>query len=87
MAKVNPHGGGISLGHPIGCTGARIIVTLTNEMVRKNYRYGLATLCIGGGQGMSVILERARIITIHNHFRRGTTHRAPSFLHNIVCQD
>ncbi len=58
MNKVNPYGGGISLGHPIGCTGARIIVTLMNEMARKNFKYGLATLCIGGGQGMSVILER-----------------------------
>ena len=58
MGKVNPYGGGISLGHPIGCTGARIMVTLMNEMMRKSYHYGLATLCIGGGQGMSVILER-----------------------------
>lgn len=58
MNKVNPYGGGISLGHPIGCTGARIIVTLMNEMARKNFKYGLATLCIGGGQGMSIILER-----------------------------
>jgi acetyl-CoA C-acetyltransferase len=58
LAKVNPYGGGISLGHPIGCTGARIIVTLMHEMARKDYKYGLATLCIGGGQGMSVVLER-----------------------------
>ncbi|MBI4285443.1 MAG: acetyl-CoA C-acetyltransferase [Chloroflexi bacterium] len=58
MARINPHGGGISLGHPIGCTGARIIVTLIHEMARKNYRYGLATLCIGGGQGMAVVLGR-----------------------------
>ncbi len=56
--KVNAHGSGISLGHPIGCTGARIIVTLIYEMMRKNYRLGLATLCIGGGQGMATILER-----------------------------
>lgn len=58
MKKINPYGGGISLGHPIGCTGARILVTLINEMQRKGYRYGLATLCIGGGQGMSMILEK-----------------------------
>jgi acetyl-CoA C-acetyltransferase len=56
--KVNPHGSGISLGHPIGCTGARIMVTLMYEMMRRNYRLGLATLCIGGGQGMAVVLER-----------------------------
>jgi len=58
MNKINPYGGGISLGHPIGCTGSRIIVTLMHEMVRKSYRYGLATLCIGGGMGMALILER-----------------------------
>jgi acetyl-CoA C-acetyltransferase len=57
--KVNAHGSGISLGHPIGCTGARILVTLIYEMVRKNYKLGLATLCIGGGQGMAVVLERS----------------------------
>jgi acetyl-CoA C-acetyltransferase len=57
--KVNPHGSGISLGHPIGCTGARIMVTLLYEMARQNYRLGLATLCIGGGQGMAVVLEKA----------------------------
>jgi acetyl-CoA C-acetyltransferase len=57
-ANTNLHGGGISLGHPIGCTGTRIIVTLAYEMERRNLRYGLAALCIGGGQGMCVILER-----------------------------
>lgn len=58
MAHVNPYGGGISLGHPIGCTGARIIVTLMYEMARQSYHFGMATLCIGGGMGMAVILER-----------------------------
>ncbi len=58
LDKMNPHGGGISLGHPIGCTGARIIVTLIYEMLRRNYQLGLATLCIGGGQGMATIVER-----------------------------
>lgn len=58
LDKTNLHGGGISLGHPIGCTGARIIVTLGYEMMRSNLQFGLATLCIGGGQGMAVILER-----------------------------
>ncbi len=56
--KINPHGSGISLGHPIGCTGARILVTLIMEMRRKNLNLGMATLCIGGGQGMAMILER-----------------------------
>jgi len=58
MSKTNLHGGGISLGHPIGCTGARIIVTLAYEMNRRDLRLGLATLCIGGGQGMAIIIER-----------------------------
>jgi acetyl-CoA C-acetyltransferase len=58
LSKTNLLGGGISLGHPIGCSGARIIVTMIYQMVRKNYHYGLATLCIGGGQGMAIIVER-----------------------------
>jgi len=58
LEKTNPHGGGISLGHPIGCTGARILVTLTHEMTRKDFQFGLATLCIGGGQGMTIVIER-----------------------------
>ena len=58
LNKTNLHGGGISLGHPIGCTGARIIVTLAHEMVRRDLQFGMATLCIGGGQGMSIIIER-----------------------------
>ena len=58
MSKTNLHGGGISLGHPIGCTGARILVTLAHEMARRNLKLGLATLCIGGGQGMAMIIER-----------------------------
>jgi acetyl-CoA C-acetyltransferase len=58
MGKTNLHGGGISLGHPIGCTGARIIVTLAYEMMRRDLQFGLATLCIGGGQGMATIIER-----------------------------
>jgi acetyl-CoA C-acetyltransferase len=58
MGKTNLHGGGISLGHPIGCTGARIIVTLVYEMMRRDLPLGLATLCIGGGQGMATVIER-----------------------------
>jgi acetyl-CoA C-acetyltransferase len=56
--SVNPHGSGISLGHPVGCTGARILVTLLHEMERRGAHKGLATLCIGGGQGMAMIIER-----------------------------
>jgi acetyl-CoA C-acetyltransferase len=54
----NVNGGGVSLGHPIGCTGTRIIVTLMHEMQRRGNKYGLAALCIGGGQGMAMVLER-----------------------------
>jgi acetyl-CoA C-acetyltransferase len=57
MEKTNVHGSGISLGHPIGCTGARLIVTLLHEMKRRRVNLGLATLCIGGGQGMAMIVE------------------------------
>jgi acetyl-CoA C-acetyltransferase len=55
--KTNIYGSGISLGHPIGCTGTRIVVTLLHAMKRNNVRYGLATLCIGGGQGMAMVFE------------------------------
>jgi acetyl-CoA C-acetyltransferase len=58
MEKTNLLGSGISIGHPIGCTGARIILTLTHEMLRKGHALGLATLCIGGGQGMATVLEK-----------------------------
>jgi acetyl-CoA C-acetyltransferase len=57
LEKTNVLGSGISIGHPIGCTGTRIIVTLIGEMLRKDHELGLATLCIGGGQGMATILE------------------------------
>jgi acetyl-CoA C-acetyltransferase len=56
--KVNINGGAIALGHPLGCTGARLIVTLLHNLQRTNGRYGLATLCIGGGQSMATIIER-----------------------------
>jgi len=58
LEKTNLLGSGISIGHPIGCTGARIVLTLMNEMVRNDVELGLATLCIGGGQGMAMALER-----------------------------
>jgi acetyl-CoA C-acetyltransferase len=57
MERTNIHGSGISLGHPIGCTGARVTVTLINEMRRRKSKYGLCTMCIGGGQGMAMIVE------------------------------
>ena len=57
-AKVNINGGDIALGHPLGCTGVRLIVTLLHNLKRTGGRYGLATLCIGGGQAMATIIER-----------------------------
>ncbi len=56
--QTNIRGSGISLGHPIGCTGARVTVTLVNEMRRRGAKYGLCTMCIGGGQGMAMIVEK-----------------------------
>lgn len=58
LAKVNVNGGAIALGHPIGASGARILVTLLHEMLKRDARKGLATLCIGGGQGVALALER-----------------------------
>ena len=58
LEKTNVHGSGISIGHPIGCSGARILVTLLGEMLRKDHSLGLASLCIGGGQGMATVLEK-----------------------------
>jgi len=58
LERVNVNGSGISLGHPVGCTGARILTTLLREMDRRGARYGLETMCIGGGQGLAAIFER-----------------------------
>ena len=58
MSKVNVNGGAIALGHPIGASGARILVTLIHELIRSNKSKGLATLCIGGGQGIAMCIER-----------------------------
>jgi acetyl-CoA C-acetyltransferase len=58
VAKVNVNGGAIALGHPIGASGARVLVTLLHEMQRRNVKKGLATLCIGGGMGIAMCVER-----------------------------
>ena len=57
MEKLNVNGGAIALGHPIGCTGTRIVVTLLYEMMRRKARRGLATLCVSGGMGMAMGIE------------------------------
>lgn len=56
--RVNPNGGAIALGHPLGCTGARLAITLSRELKEQNKKYGLVTACIGGGQGIAAVLER-----------------------------
>jgi acetyl-CoA C-acetyltransferase len=58
--RLNPNGSGISLGHPVGATGARILATMAHEMRRRGSRYGLATMCIGGGQGLAAVFEAVR---------------------------
>jgi acetyl-CoA acetyltransferase family protein len=55
--KTNVNGGAIALGHPLGASGTRLLITVLNELRRKNLRYGLATACIGGGQGIAMIVE------------------------------
>ena len=60
LNKINLNGGAIALGHPLGCSGSRIIVTLMNVMRQKDARYGLATMCIGTGQGIATIIERIK---------------------------
>jgi acetyl-CoA acyltransferase len=56
-AKVNVNGGAIALGHPLGCTGAKLTATLLREMPRRNARYGIVTMCVGGGMGAAGIFE------------------------------
>jgi acetyl-CoA C-acetyltransferase len=58
MEKLNPHGGAIALGHPFGMTGARIMGTLLNDLRALDGTYGLETMCVGGGQGMAMVVER-----------------------------
>jgi len=56
--KVNVNGGAIALGHPIGASGCRIVVTLIHEMIKRDAKRGLASMCIGGGMGVAIALER-----------------------------
>ena len=58
MAKVNPNGGAIAIGHPTGCSGARLMATLLGELERTGGRYGLQTMCEGGGQANATVIER-----------------------------
>lgn len=58
-SKVNQHGGAIAIGHPLGATGARLVGTLARQLHETGKEYGMATLCVGGGQGFAVLLQRA----------------------------
>jgi acetyl-CoA acyltransferase len=58
LEKVNVNGGAVALGHPLGATGAKLTATLLHEMARRKVRYGMVTMCIGGGQGAAGIFER-----------------------------
>jgi acetyl-CoA acyltransferase len=55
--RVNPNGGAIALGHPLGCTGAKLTATILREMRRRRAKYGMVTMCVGGGQGAAGIFE------------------------------
>jgi len=59
-SRLNPNGSGISIGHPVGATGGRILATLLRELDRREGRYGLETMCIGGGQGLAAVFESLR---------------------------
>jgi acetyl-CoA C-acetyltransferase len=58
--QLNPHGGAIALGHPFGMTGARLVGALASDLEQLDGTFGIATLCVGGGQGMALLLERMR---------------------------
>ena len=57
--RLNPNGGSIAIGHPFGMTGSRLVGTLASEMKRRQARYGVVTMCVGGGQGGAALFERA----------------------------
>jgi acetyl-CoA acyltransferase len=57
MNKVNPNGGAVALGHPLGCTGAKLAATIIRELKRRNGKYGIVTMCVGGGMGAAGIFE------------------------------
>jgi acetyl-CoA C-acetyltransferase len=66
-SKINVNGGAIAIGHPIGASGARILVTLIHEMMRRDAKKGLASLCIGGGMGVALAIERRKQATTARH--------------------
>ena len=61
MDKINVNGGAIALGHPVGATGARLVMTISAELARRGGRFGIVTLCIGGGQGIATLVENLNV--------------------------
>ena len=84
--RFNVHGGSLALGHPIGASGARIVVTLIHELIRSRGRLGLATLCMGGGNGLSVIVERERAPARDLASSRAPVQTSPKPLLDLVEQ-
>ena len=81
---VNVNGGAIAMGHPLGCTGAKLTTTLLYEMKRRKVRYGLVTMCIGGGMGAAGIFERDRIIMNNCQWTISNYHFSKKYLKLIV---
>ena len=84
--RTNVHGSGISLGHPVGATGGRMLATLARELNRREARYGLETMCIGGGQGLAAVFERVDVTMSpaagRHHRRRGVQLRRRTAVRN-----
>jgi acetyl-CoA C-acetyltransferase len=74
--RINVHGSGISLGHPVGATGSRMLATLSRELHRRQARYGLETMRIGGGQGLATVFEKSRLASPQQRSTRSTLLRA-----------
>jgi acetyl-CoA C-acetyltransferase len=66
-AKLNVNGGAIAIGHPLGATGVRLAITLARELKRARLRYGIASACIGGGQGIALLIENPDVPSARNH--------------------
>jgi len=79
LAKVNPNGGAIALGHPLGCTGAKLTATILRDLQRKNARYGMVTMCIGGGMGAA-----GQFLDSCQELPRGTHPAADAHRHHAV---
>ncbi len=82
MDRLNPNGGSIAIGHPFGMTGSRLVGTIANEMKRRKARYGVVTMCVGGGQGGAALCSNApdHVESASAQVRASSTVRAPTEL-------